>query len=116
MWDAMRVGPSTSPLLVSEGWLLFYFGLDHDDSYQVGAALLDRYNPAKVIARSKEPVLRPILEWERVGRRADTVFPCGVEVVDETQSIRLYYGAADTCIGSAEAPLTELMGSLLVEK
>jgi len=111
MWDGVRVGPSTTPVLTREGWLLFYYGVDHEDTYRVGVALFSRENPQNLIARSRQPVLAPTLEWERVGRRADTVFPCGVEVIG-TETLRLYYGAADTHIGSADVDLASLLGML----
>ena len=112
-WDSVRVGPCMSPLETSEGWLLFYFGVDSEDSYHVGAALLDRNDPSRVIGRAGVPILSPILDWERVGRRADTVFPCGAEFSTEKDSVRLYYGAADTCIGAANLSLSTLWNVLV---
>ena len=112
MWDGIRVGPSTPPLLTEEGWLVFYYGVDHEDSYRVGVALFERENPNKLIARSVNPVLGPALEWERNGRRADIVFPCGIEVMKANETIRLYYGAADTCIGSADVHLPSLLRTI----
>lgn len=112
MWDSTRVGPCTSPVQISEGWLFFYFGVDSEDSYHVGAAVLDQLDPARVIARSTAPVLSPVLEWERVGRRADTVFPCGIELLGDRDSIRLYYGAADTRVGVADVSVSALMSIL----
>lgn len=111
MWDSVRVGPSTSPIRTPEGWLVFYYGVDTDDSYHVGAALLHIDHPTILLARSTVPVLSPILPWERNGRRADTVFPCGLDSSEGMQSIRLYYGAADTCIGAANLEFSALMNS-----
>lgn len=116
MWDSVRVGPCTSPVQTSEGWLFFYFGVDSEDSYQVGAAVLDQFDPTRVISRSSVPVLSPVLEWERMGRRADTVFPCGLELLGEKDSIRLYYGAADTCIGVADVSMSALLSTLIPDK
>jgi len=112
MWDSQRIGPCASPVLTPAGWVLFYYGVDEEDSYQVGAVLLDPLHPNRVIGRSTVPVLAPILEWERIGRRADTVFVCGVENLLEAGLIRLYYGAADTCIGLAELKTSTLLDSL----
>ena len=111
MWDGVRVGPSTTPILIKEGWLLFYYGVDHEETYRVGVALFNAQNPQNLIARSIDPVLVPSLEWERVGRRADTVFPCGIESVGE-DLLRLYYGAADTFVGSADVHLSTLLTTL----
>jgi predicted GH43/DUF377 family glycosyl hydrolase len=81
-------------------------------SYHVGAALLDRSNPTIVLARSSTPVLSPLLIWERTGRRADTVFPCGLEILRGMEYLRLYYGAADTSIGAADVRLDALLETL----
>lgn len=112
MWDSNRVGPSTSPVLTERGWLIFYYGVDKDDSYHAGAVLLDEYNPMIILGRSATPILSPILDWEREGRRADTVFPCGIEFLDNHNIIRLYYGAGDVCIGVADISMAELLASL----
>ena len=111
-WDSVRVGPCASPVLTSSGWLLFYYGVDQEDTYHVGGVLLERNNPEKTLARGNVPLLSPSLEWERMGRRADTVFPCGFEVFNNGECIRLYYGAADTSIGVAEARISSLLDSL----
>ena len=114
MWDSIRVGPSASPLLTPHGWLFLYYGVDNEDSYHVGAALLDKIDPYKVIARSNIPILSPLLDWERMGRRADTVFSCGYEVLNNKEdTIRIYYGAADTYIGSAEISVSFLLNLML---
>ena len=111
-WDSVRVGPSASPILIDNGWLLFYYGVDFENTYRMGAALLARDNPSKVIARTIQPVLSPALEWERNGRRADTVFSCGTQWLVEEDTLRIYYGAADTSVGAADIKTVELMNQL----
>ena len=112
MWDCVRVGPSTSPIKLREGWLTFYYGVDSSDSYHVGAVLLDASEPRRVVARSGKPILSPTLPWERSGRRADTVFAGGAELVPGTDFIHLYYGAVDTYIGAVELRLSALLCNL----
>lgn len=112
-WDSKRVGPATTPLLMPQGWLVFYYGVDEADSYHVSAALLDRQNPTTVLRRMASPVLSPTCDWERNGRRADTVFVCGHEVLSDGEVIRLYYGAADTVIGAAEVSTRSLLDTLM---
>ena len=116
MWDSVRVGPCASPILIEMGWLLFYYGVDSENSYHVGAALLARENPARVIARTPIPLLSPVLEWERNGRRADAVFSCGFEYLEEEDTYRLYYGAADTSIGAADVKASVLYDALAPKK
>jgi beta-1,2-mannobiose phosphorylase / 1,2-beta-oligomannan phosphorylase len=113
MWDAVRVGPGPAPILLDDGWLFLYYGVDRDHCYHVGAALLNRSDPTVVLSRSLLPVLSPILPWERYGRRADTVFPCGAFLLPDRMVIRIYYGAADTYVGMADLPVDTLLSSLV---
>jgi len=111
-WDSDRVGPCMSPILTPSGWLLFYYGVDAQASYHVGAVLLQESDPMQIIGRSSQPILSPSLDWERTGRRADTVFPCGVELYEHDRSARLYYGAGDAAIGAADIAIPALLESL----
>lgn len=111
-WDALRVGPSATPLRIPEGWLLFYYGVDTSQSYHVGAAVLKYSDPSVVLSRTEVPILSPTLTWERTGRRADTVFCCGAMFGAENTSVHLYYGAADTYVGAAEISLSALRAAL----
>jgi predicted GH43/DUF377 family glycosyl hydrolase len=107
-WDSVRVGPGASPLRIPNGWLLLYYGVDQQFSYHIGAALLEHEEPQRVIARANVPVLSPCLPWERNGRRADTVFGCGAQLLEDGGTVRIYYGAADTHIGAADLKLKDL--------
>ncbi len=70
-WEADRVGGGTPPILIDEGWLHLYHGSQRVHGagrvgeYAVGALLLDRDNPARVLARSDQPIMRPTSEFER---------------------------------------------------
>lgn len=111
-WDSARVGPGTPPVLTERGWLIFYYGVDNERSYHVGAVLLDGIDPSIVRARSRQPVFSPSRDWERLGRRADAVFPSGIQLEQELDVIHVYYGAADTHVGKATLRLSELLDSL----
>jgi predicted GH43/DUF377 family glycosyl hydrolase len=108
MWDSIRVGPGPSPILLPTGWLLLYYGVDRQQCYHLGAAILDCADPAKVVARSSVPVLSPILPWERNGRRADTIFACGSQLLPGNEIIRIFYGATDMFIGAADLRIKDL--------
>jgi predicted GH43/DUF377 family glycosyl hydrolase len=110
-WDSQRVGPGTV-LRIPEGWLLLYYGVDPSDSYHVGAALLQHSDPTVVLSRTDQPVLSPTLSWERSGRRADTVFCCGASADSAGTILRLFYGAADTYVGSADISIADLRAAL----
>ena len=52
--------------------------------------------------------LRPDASYERTGDVDQVVFPCGW-LLDDGDTLRLYYGAADTSICVATASLSALL-------
>ena len=112
-WDCKRVGAAGVPLRLNDDWLVPYYGVDIEESYHMGFALLDG-NTLEVTARTLNPVLSPDLDWERHGRRADTVFSCGVEWSRQegSRELRIFYGAADESVGVAELPLASVKSEL----
>jgi beta-1,2-mannobiose phosphorylase / 1,2-beta-oligomannan phosphorylase len=110
MWDSARVGAGAAPLATSEGWLEIYHGADADNRYCLGALLLDRNDPSKVIARSHEPIMEPIMEYEKKGFFGNVIFTNGHIV--EGDKITIYYGASDEVICGAEILVSQILGSL----
>jgi predicted GH43/DUF377 family glycosyl hydrolase len=111
-WDANRVGLGPPPLLTDYGWLLLYHGVRVTASgsiYRLGLALLDRDNPEIILLRGNEWIFGPDRDYERSGDVPDVVFPCGWVLDDDQQSLRLYYGAADTSTCVATADLDSLI-------
>lgn len=111
-WDANKVGLSGPLIETSRGWLAFYHGVRQTAAgclYRQGLALFDLADPARCLARSDEWVLGPREPWERQGDVADVVFICGTTVADDGDSLNVYYGAADTCIGLAQGRISELL-------
>jgi len=109
-WDANKIGLSPPPLLCDRGWLILYHGVKMTVAggiYRLGLALLDRDDPRKVLQRADEWLFTPSEEYERQGDVDEVVFPCGWLLDGET--VRLYYGAADTCLAIATAPLAGLL-------
>ena len=49
----------------------------------MGDVLLDLNNPAKVIARTKRPILQPEEHYERIADVNNVVFPTGACVIAE---------------------------------
>jgi beta-1,2-mannobiose phosphorylase / 1,2-beta-oligomannan phosphorylase len=111
-WDSARVGPGGPPILTADGWLQFYYGVDKEKSYHIGAVMLDRNDPMKVLSRSEEPIFSPSFEWELHGRRADSVFPSGAYFDSDDDRIDLYYGAADTSVAVAIFSCSDLIRHL----
>jgi len=113
MWDAVRTGAGTVPFRVPEGWLELYHGVDSEGQYAMGGLLLDAQDPTRVIGRSPEPILTPDHEYEQSGFYRNTVFSCGHVPLDEGGNrIRMYYGAADSCLAAADFDVKEIVASL----
>ncbi len=109
-WDANKIGLSAPPVKTEEGWLVLYHGVRTTASgsiYRLGLAMLDLDDPTHVVHRGEEWIFGPKAHYEREGDVDDVVFPCGwICAGDE---VRMYYGAADSCIGLATAKLSELV-------
>jgi len=110
-WDELRTGASAVPFRTKEGWLELYHGVNRTHRYAMGGVLLDADDPRKVLARSPAPILAPGAAYERLGLFNDTIFSCGVVRLDDDR-IRMYYGAADSCIAAADFSVNEILASL----
>ena len=119
-WDE-RIGSGPPPVKTRQGWLHVYHGIATHFAaasiYQVGAVLLDLQEPWKVLARSWNNLLEPREPYEMVGQVPNVVFPGGM-VVERFDSegyalpespVRIYYGAADTCVGLATTTIGDLI-------
>ncbi len=114
-WDSFRIGASVPPIKTDQGWLEIYHGVKMTDSgpiYRLGAFLLDYEDVSKMLGRSDIPILSPREPYERIGDVNNVVFSCGA-VVEPDGEIKVYYGAADTCICLARATVQELVCSCL---
>ena len=110
-WDSYRIGASCPPIRTDEGWLEIYHGVRMTSGgpiYRAGTVLLDLEDPAKVIARCDVPLLAPRTDYERVGDVGNVVFACGA-IVEPDGEVKMYYGAADTCMCVATAPMSEII-------
>jgi len=109
-WQGTKVGPGPVPIETKDGWLLIYHGVWTSCNgylYYAGGALLDLHKPWKVLARTKDYLMAPTEPYERVGDVPNVLFPSSAVVLGET--LRLYYGCADTCISMAEAKLADVI-------
>ncbi|HOV83477.1 MAG TPA: glycoside hydrolase family 130 protein [Paludibacteraceae bacterium] len=109
-WDSVRVGAGGPPIRTSEGWLEIYHGANHENRYCLGALLLDLNNPSKVLARSKEPIMEPIADYEQTGFFGNVIFTNGHYISGDT--IKIFYGASDEVICSAEFSINEILNDL----
>ncbi len=109
-WESDKIGAACPPIETERGWLLLYHAVDRRKVYSMGAALLDKENPAFVIGRSKEPIMTPTEKWEKTGVVPNVVFATGSLVSQKTVSI--YYGAGDKVVGLVKISLDALLESL----
>jgi predicted GH43/DUF377 family glycosyl hydrolase len=77
--------------------------------YCIGAFLLDRDDPGKVIGRLREPLLKPN-QNEREGYVPNVVYTCGALL--HRGELIIPYGLADQATGFATVPLAEVLAAL----
>lgn len=110
-WDPTRIGPAAPPIEIDEGWLLIYYGEKRTGAgplIRLGAAILDRDDPARVISRSNIPILSPRDRYERIGDIPNVVFSCGA-ILEDNGEVKVYYGASDSCICLGTATLDQIL-------
>lgn len=95
------------PVITERGWLVIFSAESMSDTWTVGAALLDRNEPHKLIARTPGSILQPVTAYEREGLVDNVTFPSGAVIVGD--KLHVYYGAADTVIGLATCNLDDLL-------
>ncbi len=110
-WDSARVGAGAAPIRTDAGWLEIYHGADAQHRYCLGAVLLDLENPAKVLARSHDPLFEPVADYEKTGFFGNVVFSNG-HLVDGDK-ITLYYGASDEVICGATLSIERILSEIL---
>jgi predicted GH43/DUF377 family glycosyl hydrolase len=114
-WDDAKIGGGAVPVKVETadlgGWLAVYHGVTNSPlTYSLGALLLDARDPARVIARSRDPILSPEAPYEREGFFGGVVFTCGL--LTDGDLVRIYYGAADGVTAVADLSLGEILAEL----
>ena len=111
-WDANKIGLSPPPLETPQGWLVIYHGVRQTASgaiYRLGLALFDLQEPERCIRRGEEWVFGPQQDYEQRGDVDNVVFPCGTTVASDGDTLRLYYGAADTSIALATGSIRAML-------
>jgi predicted GH43/DUF377 family glycosyl hydrolase len=111
-WDANKIGLSPPPIETPQGWVVIYHGVRHTASgclYRLGLALFDLQEPERCLKRSNEWVFGPEKNYERRGDVDNVVFPCGLTIAHDGDTIHLYYGAADSTIGLATSSIRAIL-------
>jgi len=109
-FDSKRVGAGAAPIKTAQGWLEIYHGATEEHRYCLGAILLDLEDPSIVIARSEEPIMEPIAEYEQTGFFGNVVFTNGHIVDGDT--IKMYYGASDEHVCLANFSIKKILKTL----
>lgn len=121
-----KIGPGAPPVRTERGWLCVVHAVDRDESrgkngwedrwqkrYQAGLMLLDLADPSKVLGILQTPLLAPETPYEvDEGYRTNVIFPTGV-VLEPSGELKVYYGAADTCVALATAHVDDLVNACL---
>jgi predicted GH43/DUF377 family glycosyl hydrolase len=115
-WDSVRIGMGPAPIETPYGWFGLYHGVKQMVNcfiYRMGMVMLDLENPARVTHRSDNWVLGPSADYEVVGDVSNVIFPCGALLDEQTDELRVYYGAADTCVAMASGKFSRMVERLL---
>ena len=108
-WEFVQIGNCGSPIELEEGWLLFTHGVGPVRKYSIGAVLLDKRDPSRVLGRSSEPLLRPE-PTEREGYVPNVVYTCGA--IRHNDQIILPYAVSDTFSNFATIKISALMQAM----
>lgn len=105
-WELIQIGNCGAPIELDEGWLLLTHGVGAMREYSIGAVLLDKEDPSKIIARSREPILAAA-EGEREGYVPNVVYTCGATRIGDY--IFMPYGVADSSVAFSFIPVSSMM-------
>lgn len=111
-WELVQLGNCGSPIETHAGWLVLSHGVGPMRKYCIGAFLLDRDDPSKVIGRLREPLLKPN-QNEREGYVPNVVYTCGALL--HQGALIIPYGLADHATGFAIVKLDEVLAAMRSE-
>ena len=109
-WEMVQIGNCGSPIELDEGWLLLTHGVGAMRKYSVGAALLDKEHPDRILARTPVPLISAAAE-DREGYVPNVVYTCGA--VKHGELLFMPYGVADSSVGFAFVPIKDLLQAMV---
>ena len=105
-WEFVQMGNCGSPIELDEGWLVLTHGVGTVRNYCMGACLLDKADPSKLLARTPRPILAPSPE-QRDGYVPNVVYSCGALAVG--RELLLPYAVADSFTAFASVAIDDLL-------
>ena len=108
-WELVQIGNCGAPIELHEGWLLLTHGVGAMRKYAIGAALLDKDDPSKVLGRTRNPILSAADE-DRDGYVPNVVYTCGALRVGD--HLFMPYGVADMSVAFAFMPIAGLLAAM----
>ncbi len=114
-WDNFLRGAGAPPIKTDIGWLLLYHAIDKRETgkYKLGAMILDKDDPTKVLYRSPHPILYPEMWYENEGKPG-VVYASGAAVVGD--ELFVYYGGGDRVVCMAVTHLKDFLDYLVSGK
>jgi predicted GH43/DUF377 family glycosyl hydrolase len=108
-WEVVQVGNCSPPIEIDEGWLVIMHGVGPVRNYCLGACLLDKDDPSRLIARSTTPLIAPGTET-RDGYVPNVVYTCGALLHGRT--LLLPYSLADSFTAFATVSVDALLRTM----
>ena len=109
-WEFVQIGNCGPPIELDEGWLLLTHGVGAMRKYAIGAVLLDKDDPSKIIGRTREPILEA-KDQDREGYFPNFVYTCGALLHDGL--IFMPYGIADSSVAFTFVPTEALLETMM---
>ncbi|OWK31061.1 glycoside hydrolase family 130 protein [Sphingomonas dokdonensis] len=109
-WEFVQMGNCGSPIELDEGWLVFTHGVGMIRGYCIGACLLDRADPSRVLARTPSPLLFPSAE-QRGGYVPNVTYSCGALL--HKRRILLPYAIGDEYSAFAVGEVDDLLSVMV---
>lgn len=109
-WELVQMGNCGAPMELDEGWLVLTHGVGPMRQYSIGAALLDKKDPSKVLGRTGQPLLTPLNET-REGYVPNVVYTCGGLVF--RRMLFLPYGVADSSVRFCTIAIDDLLKTMI---
>ena len=111
-WEWVQLGNCGSPIEIDEGWLVLTHGVGILRAYCIGACLLDKRDPTRVLARTPEPLLTPKAEHHG-GYVPNVVYGCGM--IARGRDVLIPYAVGDQFATFAAGTVDAILGAMTSE-